>query len=417
MAALDKEKKSSRLLASRRYTHETLNDSQEAFTEVLDIGASEVYTQADKIPSSGLPFSGSSQNRSIFTVDGKNIMKYYYRQKMTKSNTNNEVWFFLDPTGSDSGIGAQLIDSNQKTNFISPKYSTPALATSTTEDSTPGYLAVLYKTSAVSQSSQTGSLSISDKVSTNDYVFDYKTGVVQFNSSGVDPTDSEYVYMSVVQYVGTTLEQSVNISQTGSFGRIEATAITASRVDVDSGTIAVGGQPINSTLVQNISNTFSTTEVQSAGETTGSFGRVEANVIQANQYVVSSSVTEITTQQISGSTLFGDSLDDTHQRTGSLGITGSLSLDATAFRYGSSTWKEISGVNEFTGSTWEFQANKGSGTLFNVVDNSNNLVFKAQQDKVFVFGAVDGAEPTAIAGGLMYSGSDAWYLGYENDPQ
>ena len=97
----------------------------------------------------------------------------------------------------------------------------------------------------MSQSSQTGSLSISDKVSTNDYVFDYKTGVVQFNSSGVDPTDSEYVYMSGVQYVGTTLEQSVNISQTGSFGRIEATAITASRVDVDSGTIAVGGAPMS----------------------------------------------------------------------------------------------------------------------------------------------------------------------------
>ena len=54
---------------------------------------------------------------------------------------------------------------------------------------------------------------------------------------------------------------------------------------------------------------------------------------------------------------------------------------------------------------------------YRVVDNSNNLVFKAQQDKVFVFGAVDGAEPTAVAGGLMYSGSDAWYLGYENDPQ
>jgi len=410
MAALDKEKKSSRLLASRRYTHETLNDAQEAFTEVLDIGASEVYTQADKIPSSGLPFSGSSQNRSIHTNGGKNIMKYYYRQKMTKSNTNNEAWFFLDPTGSDSGIGAQLIDSNQKTNFISPKYSIPGLATSTTEDSTPGYLAVLYKSSAVSQSSQSGSLSISDKVSTNDYVFDYKNGVVQFNSSGVDPTDSEYVYMSVVQYVGSTLEQSVNISQTGSFGRIEATAISASRVDVDAGTIAVGGSEINSTLVQNVSNVFSTTSVQAAGTTTGSFGRVEANVIQANQYIVSSSVTEITTQQISGSTIFGDSSDDTHQ------LTGSLLLDATAFKYGSTTWKEASGVNEFTGSSWEFKATKGSGDLFNFVDDSNNLVFKATQDKMFVFGAVDGAEPTPVAGGLIYSGSDAWYLGYENDP-
>ena len=51
------------------------------------------------------------------------------------------------------------------------------------------------------------------------------------------------------------------------------------------------------------------------------------------------------------------------------------------------------------------------------LDNGNNLVFKATQDKVFVFGAVDGAQPTPIAGGLIYSGSDAWYLGFENDPQ
>ena len=204
---------------------------------------------------------------------------------------------------------------------------------------------------------------------------------------------------------------SVTVSSTGSFGRIEATAISASRVDVDAGTIAVGGQPINSKLVQNVSNVFSTTEVQSAGETTGSFGRVEANVVQANEYIVSSSVTQITTQQLSGSTQFGDSSDDTHQ------FTGSLLLDTTAFKYGSSTWKEASGVNELTGSSWEFKSTKGSGDLFNFVDNGNNLVFKATQDKVFVFGAVDGAQPTPVAGGLIYSGSDAWYLGFENDPQ
>ena len=68
----------------------------------------------------------------------------------------------------------------------------------------------------------------------------------------------------------------LNVSSgTGSFGRIEATAITASRVDVDSGTIAVGGQPINATLVQNISSTFSSTEAQDSTTVTGSFGRVE----------------------------------------------------------------------------------------------------------------------------------------------
>ena len=76
-------------------------------------------------------------------------MKYWYRQRLTKSNTNNEVWFFLSPiSGSMSGIGAQLINDNQQTNFVSPKYSLSSLATSTTEDSTPGYLAVLYKATA-----------------------------------------------------------------------------------------------------------------------------------------------------------------------------------------------------------------------------------------------------------------------------
>ena len=50
--------------------------------------------------------------------------------------------------------------------------------------------------------------------------------------------------------------------------------------------------------------------------------RVTGDVI-ANQYVVSSSVTNITTQQLSGSTTFGDSEDDTHAFTGSFSVSGS----------------------------------------------------------------------------------------------
>jgi hypothetical protein len=218
MATLDSGSKSSRLLASRRYTHDTLTAAQEAFTNVLDLQASEIYTEAGYLPSSGLPFSGSSQISATHTVSGSSVMKYWYRQKLTKSNTNNEVWFFLNPSGSDSGIGAQLIDSNQQTNFISPKYSTSALATSTTEDTTPGYLAALYKSSAVSHSLQTGSLDGDDIVSTNDYQFDYKTGVLQFMNSSVDPSNSDYLYMSVYQYVGKTLATGLEVRGSTIFG-------------------------------------------------------------------------------------------------------------------------------------------------------------------------------------------------------
>ena len=291
MAKIDSGSKSSRLLASRRYTHDTYTTAQESFTNVLDVQASEVYTQASKIPSSGLPFSGSSQSGSFYSAEGENIMKYYYRHKLTKSNLNNEVWFVLSPSGSSSGIGAQLIHDDQQTNFISPKYSISSLATSTVEDTTPGYLAVLYKTT----SATSNSLDSGDIVSTNDYIFDYKTGIVQFMNSSVDPTDSDYLYMSVNQYVGKTLETGVEI--TG-----------------------------------DISGSFSST---------GSFGRVEASVV----------------------------------------------------------------------------ALSGSSTIpFNIYDASDELMFKIQ-NKMAVLGTI-GAEtpPSAVAGGLYYSGSDEWYFGYGTGP-
>ena len=314
MAKIDSGSKSSRLLASRRYTHDTYTTAQESFTNVLDVQASEVYTQASKIPSSGLPFSGSSQSGSFYSAEGENIMKYYYRHKLTKSNLNNEVWFVLSPSGSSSGIGAQLIHDDQQTNFISPKYSISSLATSTVEDTTPGYLAVLYKTT----SATSNSLDSGDIVSTNNYIFDYKTGIVQFMNSSVDPTDSDYLYMSVNQYVGTTLTTGLEVQ-----GNIEATGN-----------------------------------------------------ITAQQFIVSSSVTNITTQQLSGSTIFGDSSDDIHQ------FTGSVKFDST---------------------------------LFDIYDDSDELMFKVQ-NKVAILGTITGAAPTAVAGGIYYSGSDQWFLGYETAP-
>ena len=46
--------------------------------------------------------------------------------------------------------------------------------------------------------------------------------------------------------------------------------------------------------------------------------------LTAEQYIVSSSVTHLTQSFSSGSTIFGDTLDDTHQFTGSLSVTGSI---------------------------------------------------------------------------------------------
>ncbi|MAH44096.1 hypothetical protein CL614_10345, partial [archaeon] len=53
--------------------------------------------------------------------------------------------------------------------------------------------------------------------------------------------------------------------------------------------------------------------------------RINGNLI-ADQYIVSSSVTNVQFQQQSGSTIFGDSQDDTHQLTGSMYVSGSMEV-------------------------------------------------------------------------------------------
>ncbi len=203
MSAIDNTKKSARFLQSRRYTHDTYTDAQEAFTSVLDINADEVYIDQGLIPSSGLPFNSSGDHLSVYSASGQQVMKYYYRYKMTKSDLNNEVWFFLIPTGSTSGIGAQIIDAGQQTNFISPKYSVPSLANANTEDATAGYGVKVF----VSTNSSTPASG--DQVSVNNYTFDYKTGVLQFTTSAVAPSASQYVYISAYQYIGRKLSSQI----------------------------------------------------------------------------------------------------------------------------------------------------------------------------------------------------------------
>ena len=143
----------------------------------------------------------------------------------------------------------------------------------------------------------------------------------------------------------------------------------------------------------------------------------------------------------SGSTSFGDSTDDIHQFTGSLKVSGSilpskdnqddlgsstkefkdLFIDGTAnidtlsltddFTYGGVTFNEDSSMLSITGSSFRLKATDGSD-LFTLYNSSDELTFQVD-DKVVVLGART-TTPTAVAGGLFYSGSDQWFLGYEN---
>ena len=285
MAAIDSTKKSSRFLQGRRYTHDTFTDAQEAFTSVLDINANEVYVDQDLIPVSSVPFGTSGDNLSIYSSGGQDVMKYYYRYKMTKSSTNTEVWFFT--TGTTAGIDAQLIDSNQQKNFISPKYSIPSLSTANAEDSPAGYgVKVFVSTNASSPSA-------GDQIPSTKFVFDYKTGVLQFVLTADKPTDSQYVYISAYQYVGRTLKDSLNsLGSAGIFQQTGSHYSTTNDIKITGSLVTTGDLTVEGTLT-------------------------------AKTLIISSSVTNMVVQYASGSTAFGDTVNDNHNFSGSVNITGS----------------------------------------------------------------------------------------------
>ena len=242
--------KAIRLLGSRRYTSGDLTTAQESFTSVLDVNASEIYSQQDKIPSTGLPFSGSADQYSVYQSGGENILKYWYRHPLTKSNVDRDVWFFVNPSGSDDGITPQLIDSNQQTSFVSNKYSAVSLANAVAEDITPGYNVVVYESTTTDSSSLSGG----DKVSTNDYQFDYKTGVLQFDAN--KPGASDRIYMTAYQYVGKMMDTTITgvagdspFRSTGSYfstGKLEDLRISGSVLI--SGSLTIEGQTVMDSL-------------------------------------------------------------------------------------------------------------------------------------------------------------------------
>ena len=369
--AIDSTKKSSRFLQSRRYTHDTFTDAQEAFTSVLDINSNEVYLDSNLIPSASLPFSGSSQSGSIYSVGGQNVLKYYYRQKLTKSDLNNEVWFFTLPTGSSSGIGAQLIDNGQQGNFVSPKYSVSSLTNANTEDATPGYgVKVLINT--IQQS-------------VNSYAFDYKTGVLQFSSSAAAPTGSQVVYVTAYQYVGRTLASYQTGSFTGSFtgslvgtSSYAATALTASH--------ALTASSADNFLVR---------------------GTLTVQTVVAQ--TVTSSISFIT-----GSSRFGSLNSNQHQFTGSVLITGSLNVDELTVNLSAL----ITGSLTVTGSLFTkgtlFVTGSNNNTLFLIKNYQNQNIFEVKQNGIINV-ATQSVTPFAISAsaGDIYFTSSSMYVGLE----
>ena len=374
--AYDSNLKSSRFLQGRRYTHSNLSDSQESFTSVLDLNSNEIYVDQGLIPSINLPFNSSGDHLSVYAdpTTGFNVLKYWFRHKLTKSDLNNEVWFFLNPVGVDNGIGAQLIDSNQQVNFISPKYSVSSLSNSTVEDGTAGYGVKLYV------STNSSSPSASDLVQPSTYAFDFKNGVVQFKSG--TPSSNKYVYISAYQYVGRTLSEQLDSSNpdsiqdifrpTGSFyattNDIQITGSLDFEGDLSVNAISTGEISLRTNA--GTTDTISITNLQGAGSNAISLDATNGGVN------ISAGFEGIKLQSSTGKVEIGDELEV----NGSVIIRGDLKVEGQTILQSQNIGDDsliVSGAMSILKNQIDNQIRSASlniENLGNIGDRSNNSV-------------------------------------------
>jgi hypothetical protein len=391
---------SNRKLQNRRFTSDALTLSVEAFTDTLDLSAGEIYTDDGLIPSgsSQLPYSGSDQDGFIVsgsvvdsTLAGSSdvdILKYYYRKKLTVgANASRDTFYVLstDPatattTVADIGGSDQIISDDQLTNFISPKYIVAVDATNNAEtDATPGYEVVI---------SAGTSAGTATPINKSKYVFDYKTGVLSFIDAS-DVGGSDFVFISAYQYIGRTLRSQIDDGSIGGGGDIgELNTFSGSMEASASAGIYFSGS---------LGGGFSVPLTNTASFAVGNAGISVVAVPASNTIRVGDNTDNIHFNDISASGNFV--LNGTSQIT-------SPNLDSTGQEYGNVDLATIDVYNDFwnvpVGTFKAHGLRVGSGSYTNASDEQFSLL---QLGTNYIIGG-SGATDTQRAGlNFILSGS------------
>jgi hypothetical protein len=126
-------------------------------------------------------------------------------------------------------------------------------------------------------------------------------------------------------------------------------------------------------------------DIDVLGNITGS-NLLVYGTITAQQMIISSSVTNMTTQYASGSTAFGDTLSDTHSFTGSVNITGSFNITGSTSFGGAVTASVFTG--SFIGDGSQLTNIPGELPLnnfdFNIPDGASILDFSNESPSYIV---------------------------------
>ena len=193
--------------------------------------------------------------------------------------------------------------------------------------------------------------------------------------------------------VAGNIKASGNISgsatSTGSFGRVEATTFVGDGSGL-TGLTSAAIETYNTSGDNRILTSVNSSTVQGEAGLTfdGSELRVQGDIVAEN-FIVSSSVTHMTQSFSSGSTIFGDTEDDTHEFIGHVMMqSASFGMANHADRTNSNAANSYLFISQSVASkngyVWQKAGNPGTNTFpFLLIDGANNQKASIRQDGRF----------------------------------
>jgi hypothetical protein len=192
---------------------------------------------------------------------------------------------------------------------------------------------------------------------TDTITFQTADGDIQLKSSGggnilIDPTNGLVDVRGTVQ-----IQDGQKITSSGGNNVVFGNGIVISGSILSTTTPLISGsaQLTNLGYASTGSNTFNGNQTVSGDLT------ISGN-LTAKQFILSSSVLYVTESFASGSHAFGDTLDDYHNFTGSVNISGSLLINGTSYTAATSGTSGTSGSNGSSGTSGTSGSSGSSGT-------------------------------------------------------
>jgi hypothetical protein len=204
----------------------------------------------------------------------------------------------------------------------------------------------------------------------------------KFTGSFTLSGSSQTLVGAKVEFTNANAKISGSATSTGSFGQVETQGFGTTAKTLISG----------STNATTVSGSWRGWASASIDHVFGGRVRVIGDVLAEN-YIVSSSVTYLTQSFASGSHIFGDSLDDTHEFTGSLFVTGSSQVSGTLKVTKPATGSTAIYTNNLTNgypTSNQWQTGLG-GSYFNNFDNTTHV----SEILRFVAGLLSASAPDA----------------------